>query len=344
MPRRSTSPRPISRRFTAPQRFVAAIGLMTLALIVAGCAPTAEIRDPGPLPGPGGLRHFGFAAVECGLDDPNDDTTTTSYAHEVRGFTNVAHLCVFDPEQDLAGGFDRLRQAGLRAMLHIEPLFFTQVPDAALPRGSRTVRIADWQDRWRKFLTRHSALLTPDRIAFLLLADEPTWAGLPSVELAEVATTVESDLPAVDSMVIESYLGLDRFDVPTTVDWVGFDRYGIADPLHNKEYRANLTQLRSRMSRPGQRIAIIADTQWIPDYEALGIRPDDMAAVARSFYHLAATEPDVGALLGYTWPGGIDGTGHRGARDLPDVVTQALREIGAKVLGAAATPNAPMPA
>lgn len=65
-----------------------------------------------------------------------------------------------------------------------------------------------------------------------------------------------------------------------------------------------------------------------------GVRPADMGAPAASSYRVAASDPDVVALIGYLWPGGIDPAhpGELGARDLPDNVWQIYRQIGRQII------------
>src|SRR5579872_2196756 len=43
---------------------------------------------------PARLKYFGFAIVDCGLDDPNDTAKLTNYISEVDSFSNVAQMCV----------------------------------------------------------------------------------------------------------------------------------------------------------------------------------------------------------------------------------------------------------
>jgi hypothetical protein len=50
------------------------------------------------------------------------------------------------------------------------------------------------------------------------------------------------------------------------------------------------------------------------------------------YYQLAATDPDVIALVGYVWPGGLDGAEQLGGRGLPMNAQNVFREIGAQII------------
>jgi hypothetical protein len=108
--------------------------------------------------------------------------------------------------------------------------------------------------------------------------------------------------------------------------------YGVTNPVADPAYQANLATLRDR-ARPEQQIVVVLDAQWLPIMGEIGIEQADLATIARNYYALATREPDVVALIGYTWPGGIDAD-QLGARDLPTEVRGVYKQIGRKIVGA----------
>ena len=69
-------------------------------------------------------------------------------------------------------------------------------------------------------------------------------------------------------------------------------------------------------------------------HEAAGIAPEDMDDVAGSAVALAASEPDTVAVLGYLWPGGVEGEQQLGARELPEEVRAFYESYGKAVMAA----------
>ena len=280
-----------------------------------------------------GLSYFGFAAIDCAWDDPTDSESKSNYADEVAGFTNIAQLCVFSPQDVLGERLTTFKKFGLKAVLSIEPVLFESRADADSPSGERISLLPDAERRWRAFVQLNKSWLTPEYMAAVYIADEPVWRGVSETDFSSAVEIVKASLPELPTMTTEAYPVLDKMLVPTTLDWLGFDRYGHADPAHDDVWLTDLETVHAARTRTDQRIVIVADTQWYPDYEGLGLAPDDMAGVALSYFELAAKNPEVVALIGYVWPGGLDLPGQVGARGLPENVQNTFGAIGRSVLG-----------
>ena len=309
-------------------------GVALLVLAVAGILVLVRSIDPpalaaGPL-GPHRPTEFGFVGIRCGLDDPLDDTAKTDYVDEVAGFTNLAHVCVF--ENDVRGLLADLPEHGLRAVLDVNALLFELVPGEAPSDSGRRMQLRpDAAERWARFVATNREVLDPRHVAAYYLADEPVWNGVSTADLTAAAALVEPATHGVATMVIEGYPALADAVFPPQVDWIGFDRYAVGDPSSDPQYLADLAAVRSR-AHPGQRIALILDSQWLSAYRWVGIDAESMAVIARNYQLLASREPDVVALIGYTWPAGIDPE-QLGARDLPQEVKDTYVAIGRWVLG-----------
>ena len=105
------------------------------------------------------------------------------------------------------------------------------------------------------------------------------------------------------------------------------------DPTKDSTWLSDLNMVRSARTRDDQKIVIVASTQWLPFYQTdAGVSPSDIGAVAYNYYKLASSDPDVIALIGYLWPGGLDDHEQLGARNLPNNVLLILEQIGQLVI------------
>lgn len=313
---------------------------MLPACLLLGAALLPETSAQTAAPGPGlgrpqvistssqHLRHFGFALVDAGFDDPLDAEVKTNYSDEVASFSTMAHVAVVSPSDPLQARLGQLNGLGMKAVLDVSSLFFVVIPDATTGSGSRLVLRADAYQRWQLFLFVNGTVVGTDTTAALYLADEPTWNGLPAADLQSVAGWVQASHPLVPSLVIEASAALDALVVPPEVDWLGFDRYGVLDPGSDPAYLADMATLRARLSSPQQRLVIVMETQWLSIYGTLGVSPSDMGGVAYNTWFYAENQPDVVALIGYLWPGGFDAPDQLGARELPTSVQDIYQQIG----------------
>ncbi len=305
---------------------------LMLTLLVR-CGPWA-VAPAGRPPAPkSGLEYFGFALIDCGWDDPHDRAITTNYVNEVAGFTNIGQMCVDSPDASLHTRVRTFYRAGLKAILYIEPILFDAIEDASSPSGVRIVLRQDAEARWAGFVKRNGDVLTPTYVAALYVVDEPAWNSVAPMDFVRALRIVKRSLPAIPTLAIEAYPMVGQIMVPDELDWIGFDRYDSVDPRTDGAWLADLETVRAARSRPSQRIVIVASTQWLPYYQTdAGILPEDMGIVAERYYQVAASDPDIVALLGYLWPGGFDDSSQLGARNLPQPAQQSLRDIGRRIL------------
>lgn len=281
-----------------------------------------------------GLEFFGFAVVDCGWDAPNDQTSETCFVEEVAGFTNVAQMSVYSPSESIDVRISQFNRVGIRAILHVEALLFSLTADATSPSGLRLNLRDDAATRWYQFVKVNSRVLSAEHIAAIYVVDEPVWNGLEQGSFEPALSLVKGTYPEIPTLAIEAYPVMDEIMVPETLDWVGFDRYDIADPANDKAWLGDLETLREAITRNDQRIVIVASTQWLPYYQhEAGITPAGMEAVIESYYSVAVSDPQVVALIGYLWPGGLDDPAQLGARDLPENVQDTIRDIGMAIIG-----------
>ncbi|HHN74255.1 MAG TPA: hypothetical protein ENK10_03420 [Acidobacteria bacterium] len=279
------------------------------------------------------LEHFGFALVDCGFDDPLDGVVKTNYADEVAPFSNIAHLCVFQPTDSIGGRLATFAALQMRAILSVESLFFNRVPDFSSPSGSRLTLRGDYLARWQQFLAVNGSVIDEDTVAALYLADEPFWNNCAAADLQAVADLLEASRPGIPTLIVEAAPALASLVVPASVDWIGFDHYGVLDPGSDATYLGELDLLKSRRSSAHQRVLLIMEAQWFPAYGIFGVTEDDLGAVALNYYALGQSDPAVIGMIGYLWPGGFDAPDQKGARELPASVQAVYAFLGHEIAG-----------
>jgi len=295
--------------------------LGAVGLWAGGCS---SVEEP-----PGATSHldiFGFVGVACGTD----------LSGEVAGFTNVATTCAPGPEtaELVSRQLDTFTSRSIQALLSAEDLLFEL--DASGPMapygGPPLVLRSDFQARWDTFA--RDADLQAYELAAVFVADEPTWRGVRTADLERALQTVRATLPTTPLLLVEAYPVLDQLEIPQLVDWVAFDRYGVLDPNTDATYLNDLATLKARRSRADQRVVLIMEAQWLPLYADFDVQPEGMKAVAESYMRLAQRDTSVIGLVGYLWAGGQDAPGQLNARDLPESVQAAYRDIGAEIVRA----------
>ena len=274
------------------------------------------------------LRFFGYAMVDCGVHDGFMPSPTTNYVGEVASFTNIGQMCVFGPGEDIGARLAWMQANGMWALLSVQALLFEGAPDASTGSGTRYRLRADFQRRWSSFVHLNRLNVRAAAIGAFYLADEPAWNGVSAADLRQAADLVKATFPTTPIMLIEAAPAIGALVVPRSVDLIGFDQYGVVDPDSNPVYRAHLAQLKARRSRPEQRLVVVMEGQWLPAYDGQGVDAGLMATVAQRYVALANSDPEVLAMVGYLWPGGVAGPGHRGSRNLPPAVISEHMRLG----------------
>jgi len=299
-------------------------------MFLAACSPTPEYASPAPAV----AQHFGFAAVDCGHDDPLDTAATTNYLSEVAAFSSTAQLCVFAPDDVIHSRLAEMSRHKVAAIVSIQPVLYDAAADSSTGSGRKLRLRSDYIARWKRFVALNALESDAAAIAAFYLADEPSWNGMSPADLRIGADLVKADFPQVPVALVEAAPALSALQIPLSVDWVGFDHYAIAKPDSDAAYLSELALLKSRRTRPSQKILLVMETQWLPAYGAAGFSEADMKSVASSYARLAEKErADVVGMLGYPWPGGLDGPAQKGARDLPESVRQEYVRIGRRMTG-----------
>ena len=278
-------------------------------------------------------KYFGYALVDCGYDDPFDAVAKTNYVTEVAAFSNFGQMCVFAPSDNIVSRLNIMSQNGMQAMLSVQAIFFAGTPDASVGSGTRFTLRSDYQARWSTFIQTNKLNQHASQIAAFYVADEPGWSGIPYQQLRAAADAVKASFPTVPTAIVEAPAALATLQVPTSIDWIGFDHYAIPNPETDPVFQAELALLKSKRSLPTQKILLVMDAQWFPFYGDAGYPESYMSTIAISYYNIAQANPDVIGIVGYAWPGGLDASGQKGTRELPQNVTDEHKRIGKLITG-----------
>jgi len=273
------------------------------------------------------LKYFGFALVDVLWDDPHDTSNITNYIAEVDSFSNIAQLGVYNYTDNIIARVNLMNAKCVKPFLSIQSICYYEV-DTLAPSGHHFMLYPNFQARWNSFKTTNLSILDSSKIAAFYVADEPVWNGISFSELDTVCQMIKNDFPNIPIMFVEGYPVLSSLVIPTSVDWVGFDRYEIFDPTTSSIYLNDLDTLKSKRSTPNQKIFLIIDDQWLPFYSVAGFSPDTIRFMVQNYYNLAASDTSVIGLIGYLWAGGLDDPGQLGVRDMPQSVIDKNVEIG----------------
>lgn len=277
------------------------------------------------------LKYFGFAIIDCLYDDPLDADTITNYIAEVDSFSNIAHMCVYDYNDNIINRVNLMNNHCVLPIVHVQNIFYEYVDTNGLGGENFDLRY-NFISNWDAFKTINAPILDSTKIGAFYIADEPFWKGMTFLDLDTVSSLIKADFPNIPIMIVEASGALPNLQVPTSIDWLAFDEYGIFDPGTNSSFLANLTLLKSKKSTPYQDIFLIIDDQWLPSYGSAGYPPDTIQYMVQNYYDLAASDNEIIGLIGYLWPGGLDEFGQLGVRNMPQSVIDKNVEIGQMII------------
>ena len=280
---------------------------------------------------PSRLQYFGFYLVDTFVDDAYDGVKKSNYTDEVAGFTNLNQMAVFNPTDNVVSRVNLMDSQCTKPFLGLENIFWYE--DGKQLNGNRQFKLfADFKARWNTFKSINLSVLTAAKVGCFYMADEPLWNGIPFSELNAVCKLVKTNFPEIPVFYVEAYPVLGGMQIPLSVDWVGFDRYHIFNPSTNTTFLNDLKMLKSKRSRPNQKIFLVPDTRWIPEYKtAYNKTPEDMTATIKDYYDLAVADTSIIGMVGYIWPGGFDGPGSLGLRNLSQSAIDLNVEIGTMI-------------
>jgi hypothetical protein len=316
---------------------LAALATCALTLVHCGTSPvqTAPIGESiaalDNSPAPAHLKYFGYFFVDVEQDDPHDAVDKKNFTDEVAGFSNIAQMTAYYPTQDLRTRIQLMNAKCIKPFISLQELFYTQSRPPGATRTTFTL-VSNYREQWQTFKTVNGPMLSAASVGAFYLADEPVWNNLSFEDLDTVSKLVKADYPDVPNMIVEAFPVLDQLRVPTTVDWVGFDRYMVFKPSADASFLAQVKTMKSKRSRPDQKLFLTIDDRWEPQYGAAGVTPAKMSDTILDYYELAASDPDISGLLGFLWAGTNGDPNELGVRDMPQNIIDLNQQIGKKVV------------
>lgn len=313
-------------------KYAAPIFLFTLTI---GCKKKEEpVTCESPVIAPAAaIEYFGFTLVDTYWDDPTDADTKTNYADEVHSFSNIADILVYDPGQDISGNLQVFDSLEMKAMLHLNEIFFEIVGTNA-PSGAEYALRADYQSRWDQFALASDFANNTDKIASFYIGEEPTWNGISATDLQLACDYVDAQFPDIAISIVEAFPAIDDLVVPASADWIGFDHYFVKNPAANPQYQQELAALQSKISN-NQYLLVVMDAHYIDWAHGNfgGIQLSEMDQVAQNYRNLAYSQANTIAMIAYFWPSGFDDPNAIGARAMPSYIQEKYEEIGKAITG-----------
>ena len=278
------------------------------------------------------LKYFGFTLIDTYWDDPTDNLPKTNYIDEVFRFSNIADILVVNPTDNIVTRMTDMNNLQVKSILHVSEIFFELVGTNS-PSGANYSLRPDYQTRWDEFINTNNLQTNQNLIQSFYIGEEPTWNGISFSELKSATDYVKLTIPSVAIMIIEAHLAIDQLQIPTSVDWIGFDHYFIKDPKTNTTYLNEIENLTSKFSTNKQKLILIMDTHYINSLHGTHgeISLNEMNEVANSYYELAKSQPETIAILGYFWPSGFDNPASIGARNMPQNIKENYNRIGKEI-------------
>lgn len=292
-----------------------------------------EITEAFPAKTNKNLKYFGFTLIDVGWDDPTDQSTQTNYLDEVKGFTNLADILVVEPSDNIVGRIEKMAEANVQSVLHLNELFFENTGAGGTTSGFIYTLRQDFKERWDEFMDINQLSSHVSLIGVLYLGEEPAWNGITEDDFTKAANYVKQTIPEVPILLVEAFAIVNEMYVPDAVDWVGFDHYFLKEPTTNQSFQEELSVMKAKM-QPTQKICLILDSHWIKiAHGSSGISKFDMDVIARDYFKMANADTSIVALLGYYWPNGFEFKNAIGGRGMPENVKAEYEKIGKAITG-----------
>ncbi len=291
----------------------------------APASASVVMTNLAPLLG-GHVKYFGFY-------NNNLEITKTLELTKIP-YINIVSIGTVNTET----GILAVTASGKKTIVNIQDIFFEKSPNPdskrTFPQNPDLQLRLDYKSRWQAFVDLNNLTQYVQGIATFFLVDEPYWNNLTYDELQTASSFIKQSFPSVPVSMAEAFTVLDSMNgsslrVPPTIDWVGFDKYGVVHPATDTAIRANLNTLKAALTSPNQRIIFIGDTWWAAGlHDQSGLSPADMANVFKEQVELVNSEPLVVAMINFSWDAPWDYPNALGAPYLPQTVLDLYVSTG----------------
>lgn len=249
---------------------------LLVLLVTIGCGSGAS-GDGGS----GSLKYFGYVRTGDLVDSIN----------ATKDFTNIASQSAPCPACLTA-----MRAGGVMVVPELTHVLWEG------PQGHVHLK-ADYVAQWNAFRAAAQLDANVDLLLAFYVADDPNWNGISTAELDTACQLVKATYPSAKIAVAENNLNVGSVTVPQSVDWVGFNYYGVLNPNTDGSWLAAYTTLTLKRSRPDQLMFLVMDGWWSQNpHGDAGIGPNQMGIVAENYYDFAKAHPEVVAMVTFIWP------------------------------------------
>jgi hypothetical protein len=263
------------------------------------------------------VQYFGYFAARLSLSGGN-------HLAEVRDRTNMNWVQFSDVDKyrpEVLGGCKPHS-----CIVSTGNEFFTGCDGAPAPNCNL---YPNYRERWLRLADEVRSRI--DKVGAFYLLDEPQFRGATTDEVATAARTIKETFPTIPVMMVEAGPKVTAsLQIPTEVDWVGFDWY--CQPF--SAVQSKLSILNSGTT-PTQRLWLMPEAAPLAECGgAPGHQTDaEIAKLQFDYLRLAESNPRVIGLLAF----GFWTSGHSSG-DLPLTVA-AHKQIAARVIRPPAPPS-----
>jgi len=195
----------------------------------------------------------------------------------------------------------------------------------------------DSSTSWSSFKTANSSVLDATHLASFYIMDEPTSNGITFSDLNTATSLIKGDYPAIPTSMVEASPKVSDLIIPSDMDWIGFDQYGISNPVTDNAYQATLQTLKLKLTGT-QKLIYVMDAFFDPtppppakpNNNHVGWTKSQLSCVASRWYSQAVNDPAAVLLANFLW---TSGGGFTGSVDLPQSVRDLQAAAGASVTG-----------
>jgi Domain of unknown function (DUF4082)/Carbohydrate binding module (family 6) len=281
----------------------------------------------GSLKAQGHLQYFGY---DDGADNTADLTQTYSYTNinaihaDCQTSTSPNHdpyecgYCASIPS--FVNTINAMNAKGVKAVLGLSEVLFCL--DKTVTPNRWKLR-PDYQTSWSSFQAANPGIFDTTHLASLYIMDEPTHNGVTFSELNSATSLVKGTYSTIPTSMVEAFVSVNSLSIPSTMDWIGIDEYGVSAPATDNTYQAALQTLKTKVTA-SQKLIYVMDAYYNTS-EHVGWTPDQLSCVASRWYSLAANDPAAVLLAAFLWPGPNGSvTLPQSARDLQAVAGGAV--------------------
>jgi hypothetical protein len=288
-----------------PLRVRGLIGILLVAAIAGLAAAPALAQDSS-------LRYFGYFASRI-------TASGGDHLPEVAGRSNLNWVQISDPNRYAPEVLDHCKPRG--CIISTGNEFFRGCESEHSPSCEL---YPNYAVRWKRLADAVRSRI--GKVGAFYLMDEPQWRGATPAELHTAATTIRATYPKIPVMMVEAGPQVSSsLQIPTSVNWVGFDWY--CQPFSTVQ--RTLATLTSRIHL-GQSLFLLPEAAPLQACGGAAGHATDaqIAPLQYDYLRLAQSNPRVIGLLAFGfWTSGY------GSAQLPRTVA-AHEDIFRRIVGA----------